>query len=125
MKKMNFNFTVVIVLLLTGLLSSCTDEYEMPIRDRVDQVENIEYDAVYSIEGLSQLKIYLSANEEYDYISFTAGNGTFLKTDDNGTGYWFIQHDTLYVDVDPNWNVCKFELRYGTEYTKVNVEKIY
>ncbi|HKL43873.1 MAG TPA: hypothetical protein VJ892_01195, partial [Candidatus Absconditabacterales bacterium] len=99
---------VVMVNVLVMILSSCTDEYEMPKFDRVDQVESIEYGTTYSVEGVSKLKIYLSFNEQYDCVSFTAGNGTFLKTDENGTGYWFIQNDTLYVDVDPDWNVCKF-----------------
>lgn len=121
---MNLVFAVVVFGLLIGF-SSCTDEYEMPKFDRVDQVESIEYGATYSIEGVPQLKIYLSANEQYDCVSFVAGDGTFLKTDENGTGYWFIQNDTLYVDVDPDWNVCKFELRHGTKYTKVSVEPVY
>ncbi len=89
MKVMKRSFLVLSVIVL-AIFSSCTDEYEMPKFDRVDQVENIEYGATYSIEGVPQLKIYLSANEQYDCVSFTAGDGTFLKTDENGTGYWFI-----------------------------------
>ena len=113
------------IMLLVSFLSSCTDDnssyYNLDL-PRVDQIENIEYNAPYSVDGLTKIKVYLSGNEEYARVTLRTGYNSFCDTDG---GYYNIQADTLYIDIDPNWTVGRFQLQYGTEKTKVHIQPVY
>ena len=121
MKKSNVSLMVVMVVVLMGLFSSCTDEYEMPVFDRIDMVDAIEYNTTYSVEGLTEISIYLSANEQYDMVSFRTGKNAFNEKD---CVYLFIQSDTITVKIPNNTKYCRFELLNGTS-PRVHVEKNY
>ena len=112
-------FVLVIGVVIFVSFVSCTDEYEAPVFERVDTVENIEFNTTYSVEGLKEITIYLSSNEEYDRVSFRTGVNAFNEKD---CLYVFIQNSAVTVSIPEGVKICKFELRSGVS-PEVNLKK--
>jgi len=113
---------VVIFASATILMSSCTKEHVSGDNfQNISTVENAQVNTVYSVEGVSEIKIALSMNEEFDAVDILLGYNSFCNK--NGDGGWFIvQHDTVTIKIDPNWTVCKIIPRYGTPQVKISAK---
>lgn len=113
-------WAVVIFAVATLGMASCQKEYvNGDDFQNISTVENAQLNTVYSVEGVSEIKIALSMNEEFDSVDILLGYNSFC--DPNG-GWFVVQHDTITIKVDPNWTVCKVIPRYGSPQVKISAK---
>lgn len=117
---MNMLCSVVIFAVATLGMASCQKEYvNGDDFQNITTVENAEINTVYSVKGVSEIKIVLAMNEEFDSVDILLGYNSFA--DPNG-GWFVVQHDEITIKVDPRWTVCKIVPRYGKPQVKISAE---
>lgn len=115
----NVVWAVVIFAVATVLMSSCQKEYVADNFQNISTVENAEINTVYSVKGVTEIKIALAMNEEFDSVDILLGYNSFADPDG---GWYVVQHDTITIKVDPNWTVCKIVPRYGAPRVKISAK---
>lgn len=116
----NVVWTVVIFTVVTILMSSCQKEHiSGDDFQNISTVENAEVNTVYSVEDVSEIKIALAMNEEFDAVDILLGYNSFCDPDG---GWYVVQHDTVTIKIDPNWTVCKIIPRYGSPRVKISTK---